>query len=63
MVISAMTTQEIRRILLDEGVFKDIATADVVALDMCWRMRESDEYQDRLATLDALGLRAAVTRD
>ncbi len=49
--IIGLTTEGMRRVLLSEEVFRGVATADEAVLAMYWRARDSDEYQDRVATL------------
>lgn len=34
--------------LLEEGVFRGVATASAALLDMFWKAREGDEYSERL---------------
>jgi hypothetical protein len=45
------TTQMMRQVLLEEGVFKGAANADADLLDMFWQARASDEYRERLRTV------------
>ncbi len=39
---------EIRHVLIDEGVFASVVTADEWLLQVMWRARDSAEYQARL---------------
>ncbi len=45
MVVVGLTTGVMRKILLEEGVFKGAATAEGSVLIMFWRTRASPEYQ------------------
>jgi hypothetical protein len=41
-----VTSEEMRRrVLLEEGVFRGVATASAALLDMFWKAREGDEYR------------------
>jgi hypothetical protein len=53
MAITGATTQEMRRVLTAEGVFSEGGTADEYLLLMMWRIRDSDEYRERLRALQA----------
>jgi hypothetical protein len=48
MAIVGETTEEMRRVLLSEGVFTGAAIADADVLTMYWKARDSDEYQHAL---------------
>jgi hypothetical protein len=52
MAITGVSTREMRRILLDEGVFTGVALADAAVLAMYWQARDSDEYQYRRIALE-----------
>jgi hypothetical protein len=41
-----LTAAQMRGVLTAEGVFRNMASADPETLDMCWRARQSPEYQD-----------------
>jgi hypothetical protein len=41
-----LTAAQMRGILIAEGVFKNMASADPDSLDLYWRARQSPEYQD-----------------
>jgi hypothetical protein len=45
MAVSNATAQEMRQILVGEGVFKGAAFADGTVLTMLWNARASPEYQ------------------
>ena len=50
--VRSLTTEVMRRrVLLEEGVLRGAATASDALLDMFWRARESDEYQERLRAI------------
>jgi hypothetical protein len=41
-----LTAAQMRGILIAEGVFKNMASADPASLDLYWRARQSPEYQE-----------------
>jgi hypothetical protein len=51
-VVGIKGEEEMRRVLLSEGVFRGAGTADAALLEMYWRARDSDEYQQRLRAIE-----------
>ncbi len=50
--VRGVTAQEMQRqVWLEEGVFPGVATADAALLDVFWRARGSDEYQELLRAI------------
>jgi hypothetical protein len=51
MAIVVTTVEEMRRLLVAEGVFTAAPTADEPTVRMLWAARNSPEYRHRLAEL------------
>jgi hypothetical protein len=48
MTAARETSSERRCLLVEEGVFSKVESADDQTLDMMWRIRSSDEYKSQL---------------
>jgi hypothetical protein len=45
---SGLTTDEKRRLLIEEGVFTGVESADHDFVAMLWKARDTEEYEVRL---------------